>query len=101
MRIQYKPQDPNHAPDRRAVVNIGEFLPGEVRGVSPDQEEEAQRLIDNGDFVLSDGEPNSNEIAEKLPKAMEKFSAAQAKRDAETAAAAAKAGPVEAKSKSK
>lgn len=89
--IQYVPLDENQAPDRRANTNIGEFLPSEIRGVSPGQEEEAQRLIENGEFIETDKEPNSNELAEKMPKAMEKWNAAKAKRDAEALAAQKKA----------
>jgi hypothetical protein len=96
MNIQFKPQDENHPPDKRVNTNIGEFFPGEIRGVSPEQEDEANRLIENGDFVKSDGEPNTNELAEKMPKSVEKWNAAKAKRDAaaaETAEAEAKKTP--------
>jgi hypothetical protein len=87
MNIQYKPADPNARPDKRVITNIGEFLPNEVRGVGEEQEAEAKRLVENGEFVVSDEAPNSEKLADSMPKAMEKWTAAKAKRDAEVAAA--------------
>lgn len=75
MNIQYKPQDENHPPDQPAHTNIGSFLPGEIRGVGPDQEKEAARLIENGEFVASDAEPNADDVTKAMPKAMDKFNA--------------------------
>lgn len=48
MYIKYQPKPPSERP---AITNIGEFLPGIIRQVSPDQEKEARRLIDNGQFI--------------------------------------------------
>ena len=91
MRIKYQP-DPKTKPDERASTNIGSFLPGEVRGVGPDQEAEAARLIENGDFVESDEDPNGNEIAETMADRLEEWNAEQEK----AKAAAAKAEPAKA-----
>ena len=96
MNIKFKPQDQNHPPDRRNNTNIGEHLPGEVVGVSPDQEAEARRLVENGDYVETDEEPNSDEIAANMAKAVKKFETESAKRDtarAEAAAAEASTAP--------
>lgn len=62
--IKFQPTDENWPKHKKAHTNIGEFFPGEVRGVSPGQEAEADRLIANGEFVASDEEPNSSDLAE-------------------------------------
>lgn len=92
MNIKFTPQDPNHAPNLSAMTNVGSFLPGEVRGLGPDQEAEALRLVANGDFVETDEEPNADKVAANMEKAMKKFEADAPKRaEARAKAAAAEA----------
>lgn len=61
MNIQYKPQ--SDVAGAKAHTNIGEFWPDEIKAVGSDQEHEAQKLIDNGDFIETDEEPNTDEAA--------------------------------------
>jgi len=51
------PQDTKYPSDKRVGTNIGEFLPGEVRTLTADQEKEGRRLIANGDFIEAPDAP--------------------------------------------
>jgi hypothetical protein len=62
MRIQFAPQQKNYPADKKVHTNLGEFLPGEGRLLSPDQEAEGLRLIANGDFIDPNTEEESREV---------------------------------------
>ncbi len=94
MNIQYKPTD-GRQPHERAMTNIGEFYPNEVKGVDVTQEAEAQKLIANGEFVETDAEPNTDKVAEAAAKS--KAKAAKSDADAKAEASAAQAAPSKSK----
>jgi hypothetical protein len=57
--IKFAPRNPR-PDDWPIVTNIGEFSPGEIHVVAFSDRAEAQRLVDNGEFYLTD-EPPTNQ----------------------------------------
>lgn len=67
MNIKFAPQDKNHPRDKKVNTNIGEFLLGESRTLTEQQEKEGRRLIENGDFVEVSDAPEPPKAEEGAP----------------------------------
>lgn len=73
MNIQFEPQGPNHPPDKKAHTNVGEYYPGQIRTLTPEQEEEGKKLVENGDFKETTEAENMEQIAAEMPDKVKAF----------------------------